>query len=641
MEASPDADLITRELERGSIDFLICHVKSQDEFVGGLANFDPDILLLDNKNLGFDVANALLSIKEHFPETGVLIISDRLGEEKAVELMRNGASDLLFKDQVAERFLSTFQRIIDQVVKKSARVRDEELLKLTCRMAGIGGWMLDLKSTSMNWSPQVEKIHEVPPGYIPSLKKAMGFYPPGVRPVIERAFHQAISEGKPFELDVPFITAKGRRIFVRIIGHRDSTGGRPARLVGSLHDISEIKKTAEALSTAHQFAQNQGRVVNHALDAVFMESQPDRIAEQLLSGVLRQFGAHSVTIWLRNETAGVLEFEYGLENGKFLTSENDTRYGKSLPLRFGRFYRQQGTFSSEKSYMLEDIREGIDFPWRGYLLDQGVIMTLKVPMMVGGEIAGLMGVRFTEKRNLLPGEIDIAQSLANQAMLSLRLSMLTARKREAAVIDERNRMAREIHDTLAQGFTGVIVQMEAAEEAINQKRVEKVPQYLRRAADLARESLKEARRSVKALRPEILEKKNLGETLRDEIEKMTHGTSLRSEFSFHGEQRELPSEWELNLLRIGTEVLTNTLRHAKAEEFHGSLVFDRDEMRLHFWDNGIGFEAVAKSEGYGLKGMIERAESIGALLSLKSTPGEGTRVEIVLPLVGKTGNQSS
>jgi signal transduction histidine kinase len=268
-------------------------------------------------------------------------------------------------------------------------------------------------------------------------------------------------------------------------------------------------------------------------------------------------------------------------------------------------------------------------------------MSLKVPMMVGGEIAGLMGIRFTERRNLLPDEIDIVQSFANQAMLSLRLCMLTAQKREAAVIDERNRMAREIHDTLAQGFTGVIVQMEAAEEALNQRRAEKVPQFLRNAADLARESLHEARRSVKALRPEILEKKNLGQTLKDVIERMTHGIPLRSEFNFQGEQRELPSEWENNLLRIGTEVLTNTLRHSKASEFHGSLVFDRDEILLNFWDNGIGFKADAKNEGYGLKGMLERADSIGAILSIKSSVGEGTRVEIVLPLKGEKGNPSS
>ena len=98
--------------------------------------------------------------------------------------------------------------------------------------------------------------------------------------------------------------------------------------------------------------------------------------------------------------------------------------------------------------------------------------------------------------------------------------------------------------------------------------------HLDRAGELARESLREARRSVQALRPQTLEEKQLSEALNDLIEKMTSGTTLQAEFTLEGKRRKLPPEWETNLLRIGQEVLTNVLRHAQAGEFKALLVFD-------------------------------------------------------------------
>src|ERR1041385_5713873 len=99
-----------------------------------------------------------------------------------------------------------------------------------------------------------------------------------------------------------------------------------------------------------------------------------------------------------------------------------------------------------------------------YLRELGVQAVLFVPMLIAGEVAGLVGVRFTEKRSFRPEEIELTQALANQAMLAIQLMRLSQQSRQAAVIAERNRMARDIHDTLAQGFTGVLIQLERSEE---------------------------------------------------------------------------------------------------------------------------------------------------------------------------------
>src|SRR5713101_9038751 len=132
---------------------------------------------------------------------------------------------------------------------------------------------------------------------------------------------------------------------------------------------------------------------------------------------------------------------------------------------------------------------------------------------------------------------------------------LVEQQREAAILKERTRMARDIHDTLAQGFTGVIVQMEAAEEALLEEDPEHAVRHVRRARDIARESLGEARRSVHALRPQALDKAGFAEALQSMLKNTTAGTSLRTSFGSEGEPMVLPANVEETLLRIGQEAL--------------------------------------------------------------------------------------
>jgi len=228
-------------------------------------------------------------------------------------------------------------------------------------------------------------------------------------------------------------------------------------------------------------------------------------------------------------------------------------------------------------------------------------------------------------------EIELAQALANQATLAMHLIRLSAESREAAIIAERNRMARDIHDTLAQGFTGVVVQLEAAADATSKGLAKEADEHLGRAADLARESLKEARRSVQALRPLALQDKDLSEALDNLARKMTAGTPLRAKFSLQGQPRTLSAEWEGNLLHIVQEVLTNAVRHARATEFVAELVFRLSEVRLELRDNGRGFDPGIRHDGFGLIGIRERVEAMGGQVTIQSAIDKGTTVLIILP----------
>jgi signal transduction histidine kinase len=167
---------------------------------------------------------------------------------------------------------------------------------------------------------------------------------------------------------------------------------------------------------------------------------------------------------------------------------------------------------------------------------------------------------------------------------------------------------------------------------MSQSRTAIVSDHLNQAGDLARESLREARLSMQALRPRAMEEKQLSEALKDLVKKTTAGTTVKAEFTSRGEQQKLPPEWEANLLRIGQEALTNVLRHARASKFNVLLVFDSREIRLNLRDDGCGFDPKRRYEGFGLQGMRERAEAMGGQLSIVSANGKGTMISIVLPL---------
>jgi PAS domain S-box-containing protein len=419
----------------------------------------------------------------------------------------------------------------------------------------------------------------------------------------------------------------------------------------------ERKRSAESLRASELLARGQLDALTHTLDALAQESDPDRLLEHVLRTIIEQSDAHSVSVWDRAPDGDWLELFALIEDGRF-----QTRGGAMHPAARLITLGQDHPVWKEILHtglhaVLEDIDQpvvrmrvgmGPDATWHDVLDDaalapallrfkshsreMGVHTILFVPMLIAGRVSGFIGIRFSLRRGFRQEEIELTRALAHQATLAIQLTRLSAQSRQSAVMAERNRMARDIHDTLAQGFTGVIVQLEAAGEAMSQSRTARVSDHLDQAGELARESLREARRSMQALRPQALEGKQLSEALRDLVKKMTAGTTVKAEFTSQGEQQKLPPEWEANLLRIGQEVLTNVLRHARASEFNVLLVFDSRAIRLNLRDDGCGFDPKRRHEGFGLQGMRERAEGMGGQLSIESANGKGTMISIVLPL---------
>jgi signal transduction histidine kinase len=235
-----------------------------------------------------------------------------------------------------------------------------------------------------------------------------------------------------------------------------------------------------------------------------------------------------------------------------------------------------------------------------------------------------------ERRKQLVGELSEANRKLEATMrenAGLHEQLLT-QAREAGVMDERQRMAREIHDTLAQGLTGIITQLQAATQDDGERRVEA-------AIGLARESLSEARRSVHELRPEPLETARLGEALGDVAQRWSALHGVLATVTTTGLPRQMPAEVEVTLLRTAQEALANVAKHANATRVGLTLSYMEDEVALDVRDDGVGFDpasmTVSADGGFGLTAMRQRVERLAGTLEIESERGTGTAISACVP----------
>jgi len=351
----------------------------------------------------------------------------------------------------------------------------------------------------------------------------------------------------------------------------------------------------------------------------------------------RLLTAQSVILWLLDESDDSLVLRAWAEGTNFAKADPEHPWVKN-PLSWKQDRGLRELFFSGVPVVCEDLEHDpdISLELREYLKSGGTKKFLRIPTLVGGRVRGFIGIRHGERPSYRPEEIELAQALAHQAMLAIQLNEFAEQSRQAAILEERNRMARDIHDTLAQGFTGVIVQLEAAADAIDCSRRKEANEHLQRAAELARRSLSEARRSVHALRPEALQAGNFWHALQGIVKNTTAGTALHTRFELHGHLRDVPPIWQENLLHIGQEGLTNALKYAHARNFETRLTSDTKELRLELRDDGDGFEVNARHDGFGLAGMRERVEQMGGSLKITSARGKGTKLVVTLPYNGES-----
>jgi len=368
--------------------------------------------------------------------------------------------------------------------------------------------------------------------------------------------------------------------------------------------------------------------ITETLGALAVDPNLDDFLDRVLKTIAGWLGVRSAAIWLRDRTTDTLVLHLDLDGDRIRSGAD----AAALPAEARPIPRHRRPTAFEDVLVAEELA-----PYRRCLAERGVRALLDVPMVLGDELIGSFCFRKSEPHRFTPEEIDFAQALVHQATLAVQLTRLAEQGRRAAVLEERGRMIRDIHDTLAQGFTGIVIQLEAAEDALGND-VEDARAHLCRARRLARESLAEARRTMHALRPQALAAADLGSALGRLARETTSDRGVRVDFRTTGATRAVPDEVADALLRIGQEALTNAVRHAEARSVAVELAFEAELVRLSVKDDGRGFDPErANGDGIGVRSMRERADRIRAAFAVESADGSGTAVVVSVPVAEAPG----
>jgi signal transduction histidine kinase len=249
--------------------------------------------------------------------------------------------------------------------------------------------------------------------------------------------------------------------------------------------------------------------------------------------------------------------------------------------------------------------------------------------------AWFVGLESEKRRKVIGALAETNEKLSTALDENAGLhEQLLVQAREAGVFDERQRMAREIHDTLAQGLTGIITQLQAAERATDEEGRQR---HLGQVHALAKDSLMEARRSVQALRPEPLVESRLPEAVSELGRRWSETSGVPIKIEVTGDTRPLPPELEVTLFRVTQEALANAGKHAKASLVGLTLSYSDDIVMLDVRDDGVGFDPLCAKEeptdgtGYGMQAMRQRLGRVAGTLTIESAPGEGTAVNAQVP----------
>jgi two-component system NarL family sensor kinase len=261
-----------------------------------------------------------------------------------------------------------------------------------------------------------------------------------------------------------------------------------------------------------------------------------------------------------------------------------------------------------------------------------------VPLAVGDRHLGMLNVASRDWRVLSDAELSLLTTAGALVSLAVERSRLEAATARALAAEERNRLAREIHDTLAQGLAALTMQLEVADSLAGSNATDdaRLPSAVERALGLARSTLDEARRSVLDLREAPLEGRTLGEAL-ETIASDASGSPARPvkiEVSVSADaDADLSPAVAGGLYRVAQQAVVNAMQHAHARQISVRLTRAADEIRLRVEDDGTGFEAAnVPSDRFGLVGMRERARLLGGSLTVESAPEAGTVIDVRVPV---------
>jgi PAS domain S-box-containing protein len=537
--------------------------------------------------------------------------------------------------------------IVDITERKRAEEelrRSEGFLAQGERIGHTGSWGWHVATGLVHWSKEHFRIFDYDPQTTkPSYSLFIERIHPEDRFSFEEVLNRAVRDKSDFEYDYRIVLPDRSTKFLRSVGQALVNPSGELELIGTVMDITDLKRAEEmraALARERElFAQQRATELAKAnealrgcLDALASVPELDDFLGQVMAAITNQLGAVSSALRLCNFEKNILSLELVFQDGRVM-SPAEAGYPEawqswSLDNKSFSCFDQPATVQH-----IVEPKAAIPEDKRAYLLALGVKTVLVIPLISRGHANGRLTFRFTEERDFQAEELEIARALATQASLAIQLTQLAKTARQSAVLVERNRLAGEIHDSLAQNFAGISMQLLVATEEMQMKGKDAFS-HVERATDLARFGLSEARRSALSLRSDVIEESGLIEALKRLVERSNIPGLLRCSFrSSKVSEESLAPSVQQDLLRIAQEAISNAIRHARPTGISVSLRRDPPNLVLKIRDNGSGIaDDRSSGEGFGFGNMRARAKNIGAELDVRSTAGSGTSVVVRLPI---------
>jgi two-component system nitrate/nitrite sensor histidine kinase NarX len=280
------------------------------------------------------------------------------------------------------------------------------------------------------------------------------------------------------------------------------------------------------------------------------------------------------------------------------------------------------------------VRKVVDYPGtklKDLMQREGIQFVISTPLMAKGKTVGTIDLGAAALRTVDPEELSLLAAIGHQIGVAVENARLYEQAQQLAVIKERNRLARDLHDSVMQALYGVTMYAEAAARQLASGARDLTASYLHEIRDTAQESLREMRLLIFELRPPILRREGLVTALRARLEAVEERVGMQTEFKVDG-CGPLSPEIEKDLYRVAQEALNNALKHAQASRVSVHLGQRDGIVTLEIADDGVGFDpsAARGKGGFGLRGMQERVTRLGGRLTVQSHPGKGTQIKVEL-----------
>ena len=399
--------------------------------------------------------------------------------------------------------------------------------------------------------------------------------------------------------------------------------------MGVRHRRTRTGRGARSPTRRHLSQTRALRVLKEVAEALNSATTEQAAAGEALSRMADLLGVETGWVWLRDPASGRF-YNAAVQSLPPYLQEPVRMTGRSCWCL--ELFRS-GQLTARNIDVVECSRLAPAVESRQAALTQGLRCHASVPLYAGERPLGVMNLAMRGWRRLTRQELDLLTTIADQVGVAIERARLGEQSIERARADERSRLARDVHDTLAQGFTAVALHIEAGLSHLEPRDRAQGP--LRKALDAARQSLDEARRSIRSLRASTLENRPLAEALGALSRQFTAdtGVRVRMDISDVSSVGPLLPDVESELYRIASEALTNVQKHAGAREASLRLDTVRGRLRLIVSDAGVGFRVRgARRRGFGLVGIEDRAQLVGGRATIGSAPGRGTTVTVTVPL---------